>query len=353
MSNRTVFLRCKVYLLVLLFVSVGKYGYAQNLNLPFGVNLCGAEFGFNHLPGKFGVDFIYPQEPSLDYFAKKGLKLISLPFRWERIQPQLNKPLDAKELGRMLHFIDLCNARGLKVVLSMQNFGRYSKNGVEYIIGCTTVTRDHFKDVWYRIADALKNKNNRFGYDIMNEPHDMLSSCPWPILAQDAINAIREVDTHATLLINGDSYANSEKWALVNENLKDLFDPNDKIIYEAHCFFDKDYSGTYVASCGDYLQVYEECEATEFRGVDLVKPFVDWLDKYHKVGFIGEYGIPDKDPRWLKVLDNFLAYISSRNINGTYWAAGPWWHDYPLAVEPIKGKDRPQMKVLERYKFVR
>jgi endoglucanase len=49
------------------------------------------------------------------------------------------------------------------------------------------------------------------------------------------------------------------------------------------------------------------------------------------------------------VLDNFLAAMKQNGIGGTYWAAGPWWGDYPLSVEPRKGKDRPQMEVLELY----
>jgi len=39
-------------------------------------------------------------------------------------------------------------------------------------------------------------------------------------------------------------------------------------------------------------------------------------------GFIGEYGVPDSDPRWLTVLDTFLAYLDANGVGGTYWAGG-------------------------------
>jgi len=48
-------------------------------------------------------------------------------------------------------------------------------------------------------------------------------------------------------------------------------------------------------------------------------------------------------------LDKFLHYLKRNGIYGTYWAAGPWWGKYRLAVEPINGKDRPQMKILEKF----
>ena len=33
----------------------------------------------------------------------------------------------------------------------------------------------------------------------------------------------------------------------------------------------------------------------------------------------------------------------------TYWAAGAWWGDYPMSIEPKAGVDREQMGVLARY----
>ena len=47
-----------------------------------------------------------------------------------------------------------------------------------------------------------------------------------------------------------------------------------------------------------YKYSYEEEECYPEKGIDRVKPFVEWIkqNKFH--GFIGEYGIPDNDPRW-------------------------------------------------------
>ena len=86
------------------------------------------------------------------------------------------------------------------------------------------------------------------------------------------------------------------------------------MLLKLHVYFDKDASGTYKYS-------YEEEECYPEKGIDRVKPFVEWIkqNKFH--GFIGEYGIPDNDPRWNETLDLFLGYLQENGINGTYWAA--------------------------------
>src|SRR5690606_34479588 len=86
-------------------------------------------------------------------------------------------------------------------------------------------------------------------------------------------------------------------------------------------------------------------------GVDRVTEFVEWLDEKGAKGFIGEYGVPGNDSRWLTVLDNFLAYLDANGVSGTYWAGGPWWGSYQLSCEPTNNytTDKPQMSVLEDY----
>jgi endoglucanase len=66
------------------------------------------------------------------------------------------------------------------------------------------------------------------------------------------------------------------------------------------------------------------------------------------MGMISQFGVP-ADKKWMEVMDNFLAYATKNHINITYWAAGPWWNNYPLSVEPDNGMDKPQMKILSKY----
>ena len=318
---------------------------------PFGVNLAGAEFGEN-FPGVFGTDYPYPTAEELDYYNSKGLKLIRLPFAWERIQHGLNANLDTDELNRLKDFVQLVTDRNMQVILDLHNYGRrFNADGVDEIIGSANLQIAHVKDVWTKLATEFKDETNIWGYGIMNEPHDMLASTPWFDIAQAIINGIRTVDMSTKIIVGGDSWSSAERWPEESDNLKNLVDPSDNMIFEAHVYFDNDASGTYRMN-------YDDEGAYPNLGIDRVKPFVDWLAENNFKGYIGEYGIPDNDARWLVVLDNFLAHLQSKGINGTYWAGGPWWGTDFMAIDPVdadgesdpvNGTERPQMGIVEKY----
>ena len=53
------------------------------------------------------------------------MNLVRLPFRWERLQPQLNQPLDTVELSRVKAFVDAATAEGVTVLLDVHNYARW------------------------------------------------------------------------------------------------------------------------------------------------------------------------------------------------------------------------------------
>lgn len=315
---------------------------AQRHELPFGVNLAGAEFAHDKIPGVYNKNYIYPTVAELEYFKSKGLTLIRLPFLWERIQHKLNGPLDKAELEKMKSFVSEAQKRKLWVILDMHNYCRRYENGERFLIGSKEVGVPQFADAWAKLAAEFKSYDNIWGYGLMNEPHDLLKSTPWFSIAQAAVSKIRTVDTKTPIIVAGDSWSSAERWPTMSGNLKHLKDPSNNLIFEGHIYFDEDASGAYRNS-------YEKELATAETGITRAIPFVSWLKENNLKGFIGEYGVPDDDPRWLVTLDKFLHYLKRNGIYGTYWAAGPWWGKYRLAVEPINGKDRPQMKILEKF----
>jgi hypothetical protein len=64
-----------------------------------GVNLAGGEFG--KLPGVANRDYAYPGPRQFDYCQAKGLTIVRLPLKWERVQPKLKDALDEAELERL------------------------------------------------------------------------------------------------------------------------------------------------------------------------------------------------------------------------------------------------------------
>ena len=308
---------------------------------PFGLNMAGADFGKN-FPGVFNKDYTYPTPANLDYMVSKGFKLMRLPFKWDRIQHNLFGELNKEELARLKGVVDEAAKRDILVLFDLHNYGRRYLGEERFRIGEGGLEIEHLADLWSKIADLFKDYNNIWGYGLMNEPNNMLDSTPWAKIAQACISAIRKIDTKNTIVVGGDSWSSAERWYEYSDDLKNLYDPSHNLIFEAHVYFDDDASGTYKKS-------YDEENANPYKGIERIQPFIKWLSENNARGFIGEYGIPDKDERWQVCLDNFLKYLQEKNINGTYWAAGPWWGTSFMAIQPIKGVERPQMKVVEKY----
>lgn len=298
-----------------------------------GVNLCGAEFG--KAPGTFGHDYAYPGAASFDYFKSRGMTTVRLPFKWERIQPKRPGPLDPAELQRLDATIAIARERGMKLMLDLHNFGGCG----EAALGTPELPNEAFADVWRKLAERYANEPAVFAYCIMNEPVEAKER--WPAAAQAAIDAIRAVDTNHTISVCGGGFSGAHAWKKAANGFP-LRDPASNIIYEAHQYFDRDNSGT-------YKQAYDDSGANPTTGVQRLQPFIAWLKEHNARGFLGEFGVPGDDPRWLETLDHFLAELKANNIGGTYWAAGTRWGNYPMSVEARKGRDRPQMEVLALY----
>ncbi|MFC3607059.1 glycoside hydrolase family 5 protein [Stutzerimonas tarimensis] len=297
-----------------------------------GVNMAGAEFAPHVLPGKLGRDYHFPERRHFQYYQEKNVRLIRFPFKWERVQRNLGDRLHFDYVRQIKKTLDLAAQHDLKVILDMHNYARYRGE----LIGSRHVPYESYAQVWRLLAETFGGHPALYGYDIMNEPHSTAGL--WPGAAQAAVDAIREVDSETLIFIEGDRWASAWHWPMINGNLN-IKDPADRLVYEAHVYFDKDFSGRY----------QEPEQVDPMLGVNRVKPFVDWLKENGHRGFIGEYGVPDDSLPMLVAMDNMLAYLNEHCIPSAYWAAGPGWGDYKMAIEPRKGQDRPQMDILQKH----
>jgi endoglucanase len=143
------------------------------------------------------------------------------------------------------------------------------------------------------------------------------------------------------IVVGGEFWSSAPKWATANPEFP-LADPANNLVYEGHMYFDKDNSGT-------YKKPFAQDAATPARVDERLTPFLTWLKDHNAKGLIGEYGAPGT-PEWQPVLNRALQMMTENGLASTYWAGGAWWGKYPLSVQPgPDGRDKPQMKLLEKY----
>lgn len=310
---------------------------------PFGINIASAEFG-NTFPGVCGTDYGYPTAADLPYWHDKGIRLVRMPFRWERLQYEPGGPLNAADMAQVKAFLHAADSLQMTVLLDMHNYCRRFHDGELRVIGQGGVSVAHYASFWKQLVAEVKDCDNIYGYGLMNEPYELPDSIYWFDMAQAAIDSIRTIDMQTPIFVGGNHWSSAAKWLAESDTLKHLVDPAHNLVFEAHCYFDADNSGTYKYS-------YEEEGGTPTKGVELVTPFVNWLKENNLRGFVGEYGVPDNDARWLVTLDNFLTFLAENGVNGSYWASGSWWTDDAVMIIPTYkgGDERPQVQVLQKH----
>lgn len=305
-----------------------------------GVNLSGAEFG--EVPGRPNTDYTYPGEAAIQRLAKLGMSSFRLPFRWERIQPELNGPLDLMELARLDQTVAQAEAAGLVTILDLHNFAYYAKRQ----LGAPELPAAALGDVWGRLASHYRDRP-KLVFSIMNEPYD-IHSAAWARIQNGAIAAIRKAGARQLILVTGTAYGGAHSWTSdlpVGNNGRDLLgvaDPLDRYAYDFHQYLDADFSGR-----------APECSGAD-RALKAIDDVTAWLKTHDRRGFLGEFAASDR-PECLRALRQMAARVDASPkqwLGWSYWGAGAWWpQDYVFNIEPTPAGERPQMKVLlERLK---
>ncbi|WP_420100883.1 glycoside hydrolase family 5 protein [Bosea sp. (in: a-proteobacteria)] len=305
-----------------------------------GVNISGAEFG--EIPGKPDKDYTYPAEAAFQRLGKLGATTVRLPFRWERLQPVLDEPLDIMELARLDQAVRQANDAGLIPILDLHNFGYYDKRQ----LGSKELPAARLGDVWRRLASHYRDRP-KLVFSIMNEPHD-IHSAAWAKIQNVAVAEIRKAGAAQLILVTGTAYGGAHSWTAdlpVGNNgrdLVDIADPLGRYAYDFHQYLDADFSGRAA-----------ECSAAP-RAVKAIEDVTAWLARHDRRGFLGEVAGSTR-PECLAALKQVLAKVDASPrqwLGWAYWGAGAWWPpDYVFNLEPTPQGERPQMSVLtERFK---
>ncbi|KAJ6137921.1 hypothetical protein N7471_004407 [Penicillium samsonianum] len=285
----------------------------------FGTSESGAEFGENNLPGVWGTDYIFPDASTIQTLIGKGMNIFRVDFRMERLVPNsMTGGFDDAYLKNLTATVKAITDAGSHAVLDPHNYGRYN--------GEIMSSASDFQTFWKNVAGEFAS-NELVIFDTNNEYHDMDQDLVLK-LNQAAIDGIRAAGaTSQYIFVEGNSWTGAWTWVNVNDNLKDLTDPQNKIVYEMHQYLDSDGSGT-----------SGTCVSTTI-GKERVTAATQWLKDNNKVGVIGEFagGVNDDCKTAITGMLDYLGDNSDVWLGALWWAAGPWWGDYIFSMEPTTG----------------
>jgi endoglucanase len=305
-----------------------------------GINIAGADFGGNKLPGIFNRDYFYPDPSSIDYYVAKHVNIIRLPVLWERLQHRLGDDLNAEEIRRIDSIVGYTTSKGVKLIIDIHNYAKYF--GI--VIGTANLPVTALGDLWRQLALRYKN-NNLVVFGLMNEPTKLRTEV-WLEAANDAVAKIRQTGASNLILVPGNGWSSARDWTSAkygtpnSQVMSNIIDPNNNFAFDVHQYIDRDFTGTHA-----------DCQSVDI-GVTSLTEFTQWAREHGKRGFLGEFGMGSSSV-CLQALERVLNFLAANNdvwLGWTYWAGGSKWpKDYFTSVEPVDGRDRPQMMLLERY----
>lgn len=218
--------------------------------------------------GLYTKQWNYGSSASWAYLASRGVTLVRLPFRWERVQRTLGGALDTTELGRIDTALGYAAANGIGVILDLHNGGgTYALDdgtqGVERQIGGATVTDTHFADVWTRLVGHFDSNATVVAYELLNEPKAVTT---WASsTAQAGLTAVRSAGS------TKDIYVAFPGWSTVGDIPASPFvtDP----LGASHYRMVLHYYGDYMTSQssqfgGSYAEELAAAKTAGFTGTD-------------------------------------------------------------------------------------
>lgn len=296
----------------------------------FGINIAGAEFTPDKIPGTVGSNYVYPGSTEMDYYWQKGIRIFRLPVKWERLQPDLYGPLGGanNDIARTDAVIDYWEGLGGTVILDVHNYmGRKGAGKVAYDNPAAPTAA--LVDLWERLAARYAGR--AVWFDLMNEPSgDRQSASRVADVMQCVVNAIRgRTDATNMILVEGQRYSSAQYWVSLGQGaaFDRFYDPAGNFAFSPHSYVDADASGT---------------SGLCVIGAPRLTAITSWADERGFKLWLGEIagGDPAKADQGScgPIMAQVYDFIRDNPawLGVSVWGGGRFWKsDYPFRLDPL------------------
>lgn len=335
------------------YVTLTTPGTAGSIPLA-GVNMSG--LGSNpHVDNSIASMGTHYRDVEQKYIVKHsglGCKIIRIIIAPERCVDVGGGALREAYMAQIQSALDRCAAAGIKAILDNHSYMRLyttvaanAANPNNYGVaqfpaadqpnpgprkfwipigapGCL-MTKAQYGDLLTKEAARFGSHPGCWGIGIANEPFSK-GEDPFNVVTQFMADAqfykdcITAGSTTCKIFVPGGEYQTAYNWPTISDSLKNITDPYNQVIYEAHQYLDGNLSGG-----GYWANRNESIPIGNF--IKMVKPFVDWLIANGKRGIIGEHGFPAGNRSAALATAQGLDYLVSKGVPALQWCAGAGW----------------------------
>src|SRR5579859_4214538 len=123
-----------------------------------GITLSGAEWE--------GGDYIRPTTDELSYYASKGVKLIRIEIRWDKVQPDLYGQLDGNEITWLKTYVADAQKQNMSVIIDL-----HERSNLDDMNFGPELPIASLADFWKKMAGQFRSISNVCGFGVANEPN--------------------------------------------------------------------------------------------------------------------------------------------------------------------------------------
>jgi len=272
------------------------------------------EFFFDQLLASFFA------EADARFMADAGFNALRIPVNYHHLEDDA-RPFEVREEGlrHLDRAVDLCARHGIYSIIDLhtlpgsQNQRWHSDNPTHL---ATFWQHRHFQDrvvhLWEAIADRYRNNTWVAGYNPINEPGDDTRQAVG-LFYRRLVGAIRAVDPHHTLFLDGNTYS-------TEFDIFDVFDePPANTVYACH-----DYAMAGFAYGGPYpgntRGVWQDAKALEEKFLARS----EFCRKMNSPVWIGEFGPvytgdADRDVQRYQILRDQLDIYRRHDASWSLW----------------------------------
>jgi endoglucanase len=279
-------------------------------------------------------------------FQATGFDHVRLPIRFDaHASDDPPYTIAPKFLERIDWAIDRATAHHLAIVLDMHHFNELHRSPEKHA--------DQFVELWKQIASRYRDRPRNVVFELLNEPHDKLTSDVYnPILAR-ALAAVRAIDAKRLVIVDCVFWANADK---LDELALTNADPNLIVsfhMYQPILFTHQGLTAFMPAEYGTKGIVFPgppKAPVDPVAGARAVPWVSTWFDDYNHKGaaenpsgpktideqfhyataytartklplYMGEFGVgdaadPDSRARWLRTVRERAEH---EHIGWAYW----------------------------------